>query len=332
MLNGAMKLWYRNINPTIIAYGAPDAVPNLSPGKYFNISNPNARVEPFEVNTQTLLQYGSISQQNMGSMVNLVGAADQQMATAAGNGMSATPQGVEAQEALVDITTNNYQKAVESFFSHYCSYALTLYFYELQGVPSITPNADARQKLLKLGLDEMSFSENGELKIPFKDMKTDYFVRCIPGSLVEMEDEKQLRILNELFIPLSQAMPAIAQSGNQEMLANATAAMQFIVQKQIELSGSKHATELEDLMREGVTPQLTAYQERAEATESKIDEFNSAVNEELEQSTSLVRELQTQVSLIAQTQQTILEALGAQNGTNSAEGNNPEAAQQIQYE
>ena len=332
MLNGAMKLWYRNINPTIIAYGAPDAVPNLSPGKYFNISNPNARVEPFEVNTQTLLQYGSISQQNMGSMVNLVGAADQQMATAAGNGMSATPQGVEAQEALVDITTNNYQKAVESFFSHYCSYALTLYFYELQGVPSITPNADARQKLLKLGLDEMSFSENGELKIPFKDMKTDYFVRCIPGSLVEMEDEKQLRILNELFIPLSQAMPAIAQSGNQEMLANATAAMQFIVQKQIELSGSKHATELEDLMREGVTPQLTAYQERAEATESKIDEFNSAVNEELEQSTSLVRELQTQVSLIAQTQQTILEALGAQNGTNSAEGNSFEAAQPGMYE
>jgi hypothetical protein len=90
MLNGAMKLWYRNINPSILGYGATNAVPNLSPGKYTQISNPNARIEPFEVNTGTLMQYGSISQQNMGSMVNLIGSADQQMATQAGNGMSAT--------------------------------------------------------------------------------------------------------------------------------------------------------------------------------------------------------------------------------------------------
>ena len=46
-------------------------------------------------------------------MVNLVGSADQQMAVQAGNGMSATPQGVEAQQSMVDITTNNYQKAIE---------------------------------------------------------------------------------------------------------------------------------------------------------------------------------------------------------------------------
>ena len=77
MLNGAMKLWYRNINPSIIGYGAVNAIPNLSPGKYTQISNPNARIEPFEVNTQTLMQYGLISQQNLGSMVNLVGSADQ---------------------------------------------------------------------------------------------------------------------------------------------------------------------------------------------------------------------------------------------------------------
>ena len=51
MLNGAMKLWYRNINPSILGYGAANAIPNLSPGKYTQISNPNARIEPFEVNT-----------------------------------------------------------------------------------------------------------------------------------------------------------------------------------------------------------------------------------------------------------------------------------------
>ena len=40
MLNGAMKLWYRNINPSIIGYGTVNAVPNLSPGKYTQISQP----------------------------------------------------------------------------------------------------------------------------------------------------------------------------------------------------------------------------------------------------------------------------------------------------
>ena len=208
MLNGAMKLWYRNINPSILGYGAANAIPNLSPGKYTQISNPNARIEPFEVNTGTLMQYGQISQQNMGSMVNLIGSADQQMATQAGGGMSATPQGVEAQQAMVDITTNNYQKAIESFFSHYCSYALTIYFQELRAVKRVAPTAEARLKLLRAGLETSALNEDGTLDMDFEDMAGEYWVRVVPGSLVEMEDEKQLRILNQLFIPLSQALPA----------------------------------------------------------------------------------------------------------------------------
>ena len=326
MLNGAMKLWYRNINPTIIGYGAPEAVPNLSPGKYFNISNPNARMEAFEVNTQTLLQYGSISQQNLGSMVNLVGSADQQMAASAGGGMSATPQGVDAQQQLVDITTNNYQKAVESFFSHYCSYALTLYFQELKGIKGITLNADTRQKLVKMGFPPEKIDEKGQVEIDFSEMAVEYYVRCVPGSLVELEDEKQIRILMELFIPLSQAMPAIAQSGNEEMLANATAAMQFIVRKQIELSGSKHSTELEELMRAGVQPHLVQYQEKADAVEASVNDFSSSVTGELEQSSKAVAQLQEQIGLIQQTQQLILEKLGASSNASGQNNGNPNDA------
>jgi hypothetical protein len=167
MLNGAMKLWYRNINPSIIGYGAVNAVPNLSPGKYTQISNPNARIEPFEVNTQTLMQYGLISQQNLGSMVNLIGSADQQMATQAGGGMSATPQGVEAQQAMVDITTNNYQKAIESFFSHYCSYALTIYFQEMKAVKQVSrPRTPGCAALA--GLPTEAFSPDGTVEIDFE--------------------------------------------------------------------------------------------------------------------------------------------------------------------
>src|SRR5690606_7560676 len=169
MLNGAMKLWYRNINPSIIGYGTVNSIPNLSPGKYTSIANPNARLEAFEVNTQTLMTFNSIAQQNAGNMVQLVGAADQQMAAQNTHGMmSQTPQGVEAQQQMVDITTNNYQKAIESFFSRYCSYALTMYFAELKSVKKVKPTADARKALLNAGMDpEMFDPETGELNIDF---------------------------------------------------------------------------------------------------------------------------------------------------------------------
>jgi hypothetical protein len=311
MLNGAMKLWYKNINPTLIGYGTGlNGVPNMSPGKYTNIPNPNARIEPFEVNTQTLLQYGQISQQNMGSMVNLVGAADQQMAAAAGNGMSATPQGVDAQQQMVDITTNNYQKAVENFFSLYCSYALTVYFAELKGVTALMPSADTRQQLIDAGMDVEMFAEDGKLKIDMSEMATTYYVRCVPGSLVEMEDEKQLRILNELFVPLSQAMPALAQSGNPEVLANAAAAMQYIIQKEIQLSGSSHAGEIQRLMKEGQTPQVAQGLDASALLEDRIAGLEQTFSGSEKAVADSVSDMRAQMSTVTETMQLLLEKLG----------------------
>jgi hypothetical protein len=310
LLNGAMKMWYRNINPSIIGYGAPNAVINLSPGKYNSIANPNAKVEAFEVNTQTLLQYGQIATQNAGNMVQLVGAADQQMATQnTGGQMSQTPQGVAAQQQMVDITTNNYQKAIESFFSRYCSYALTIYFQELKGVKSVTPTADARQQLIAAGLPATAF-KGTELEMDFSDLAVEYFVRAVPGSLTEMEDEKQLRILNELFIPLSQAMPALAAAQDQEALSHATAAMRFIIQKQLELSGSTHSTELKELMQNGVTAEGSMKQLTAEDLETRLGEMTTQHAEDLEKMALMSSGLQEQVGLLAQGQQAMMGHLG----------------------
>ena len=338
MHNGAMKLWYRNINPSIIGYGTVNSIPNLSPGKYTQISNPNAKIEPFEVNTQTLMQYTSIAQANLGSMVSLVGAADQQMATQAGNGMSATPQGVEAQQAMVDITTNNYQKAIESFFSHYCSYALTIYFQELKGVKSIIPSADARRALINAGagLDEVgnptnvvldAFSEDGTLKVDFSDMAIEYFVRCVPGSLVEMEDEKQLRILNELFVPLSQAMPALAATNNPQILQNAAATMQYIIEKEIELSGSNRSRELTSIFKTGRTEQFNEYAERADKLEQEIGGVAQSAVEGLQASATAIKQLQEQLATMSQTQAAILEKLGVPMQASAPEPNSsPQAS------
>jgi hypothetical protein len=317
MLNGAMKLWYRNINPSILGFGAANAIPNLSPGKYTQISNPNAKIEPFEVNTGTLMQYGQISQQNMGSMVNLLGTGDQAMAAGEG-GMGATPQGVEAQDKLVDITTNNYQKAIEGFVSHYCSYALTIYFAELQAASTVSPTAEARLSMLKRGMKPELFNEkDGTLELDFSKLATEYFVRCIPGSLTELADEKQLRVLNELFIPLSQALPAMAGAQDPTILRQAVVAMQYIIQKQIELSGADDAENIKALWNGGQEDEVKAREERVAALEARISD--PTLEEERQASTEMLLSLQQQVSTQGEVLQEILRGIGGQNETPAVE-------------
>jgi hypothetical protein len=332
MLNGAMKLWYRNINPSIIGYGTVNSIPNLSPGKYTQISNPNAKVEPFEVNTQTLMQYSSISQGNLGSMVSLIGAADQQMAMQSGGGqvgMSATPQGVEAQQAMVDITTNNYQKAIEAFFSHYCSYALTIFFAELKGVKGVVPTADARIKLVGAGFPTEEIKSDGTIEMDFETMAVEYWVRCVPGSLVELEDEKQLRILNQMFIPLSQAMPAMAATQDKQMLMQAAKAMQYIIGKQIELSGSASAKDIGLLWKSGDVEEVDARDQRMAEIEESINNFGTDSSLELELNSEAINQLQEQMRMMAENQQILLEKLGvvepgSTGGSPTPQGTPPE--------
>lgn len=333
MLNGAMKLWYRNINPSILGFGAVNSIPNLSPGKYTQISNPNARIEPFEVSTNTLQTFGQITDQNQGNMVSLFGASDQAMATQAGNGgMSATPQGVEAQTEMVDTTTNNYQKAIEGFFSHYCSYALTMYFQELKAVTSVTPSAEHRIKLIKAGLspyvvttddegneiESGDFKKDGTLEFDFKELATEYYVRCIPGSLVEMEDEKQLRHLNQMFVPLSQAMPALAATNDQAILKNAALAMQYIVKKQLELSGANDALTISELWQNGDVEMAKDVDSKLAQMSGSVEQVTAQYDAELEANSQLIMQLQEQVALLAQGQQALLEKLGVSNAEPSA--------------
>jgi hypothetical protein len=311
MLNGAMKQWYRNINPSLLAYGTGlNATLNLSPGKVTNIPNPNAKVEAFEVSTQTLLMYGQIAQQNQGSMVSLVGATDQQMAASAGNGMSQTPQGVEAQQQVVDITTNNYQKAVEYFFSKYCSYALTVYFAEMKGAKALKPSAETREALIGAGMPPEAFKPDGTLDVDMSEMATVYHVRCIPGSLVELEDEKQLRILQEMLVPISQAMPAFANTQNPQMLTAAANAIQYILRKQIELSGSSSASELAALFGGEQKPELQAQGERVQALEEQLNGFAAELSTNNENTSNLVLQLADQVKQLVEANALLMQKLG----------------------
>lgn len=334
LLNGAMKMWHWGINPTIIGRGVNSAT-NLGPGKMLSLSNPNATVEALDINTQTLMQHGMISQSNLGAMVSTLGAADQQMAASSGGGMSATPQGVAAQQQMVDITTNNYQKAVENFFSHYCSYALTIYFQELRGVTKVKPNAEARQLLLAAGLQlpgvdsegkriKGDINADGEIELDWSTLATMYYVRCVPGSLVEMEDDKQRRILQELLIPLSQAMPALASSQDPEMVKAGLQTMQYVMSKQIQLSGARDAQAITKLWQGEDMEAISARDARLEKLETAVGGTTTSMDQELTSSAATIAQLQAQVSELTQNFSTLLSKLGVQNGPPGPESAAPQ--------
>ena len=155
----------------------------------------------------------------------------------------------------------------------------------------------------------------------FSDLAVEYFVRCIPGSLTELEDEKQLRILNQLFVPLSQAMPALAATNNPEILANAALAMQYIIRKEIELSGSMHSNAIQEIMTTGVTPNLQQYDERAATLEENVSGYTSSVEEQLDATTEVVSEMREQIKLLSEGQASIIKILGGDNQTSEEETN-----------
>ncbi len=319
LLNGAMKMWYWGINPTLIGRGV-NTTPMLAPGKFVNLSNPNAVIEPMEVSTQTLMSFGQISQQNQGAMISTVGAADQQMAAGAGNGMSATPQGVEAQVSMVDITTNNYQKAVENFFSHYCSYALTVYFQELKSLKQVTPSAEARIKLLKAGFPTDKIDpKTRAIEMDFSKLATEYFVRCVPGSLTELEDEKQVRVLQEMLVPVSQAMPAIAQLQDPDMTKAATQTIRYILGQLIKLSGSADAKAIGQIWNGEDVEKLNERDQRIQDLEDGSEEAVQTLVDANEITAATVRGLQDQVTALTDTMMELIQQLTPKNPASSEE-------------
>ena len=192
----------------------------------------------------------------------------------------------------------------------------------MKSIKKVVPTADARQKLVAAGLPVEAFDEDGVLEMDFSKLATDYFVRCVPGSLVEMEDEKQLRILNQLFVPLSQAMPALANVQDQDMLQNAARAMNFIIRKEIELSGSSHADDIKQLMETGDLATQESRDSQLDVLERDLGGMAGALVDGQDNTAAVIQQMQEQIGLLVQTQTELMKKLGMDLNTPTA-GDNP---------
>ena len=181
------------------------------------------------------------------------------------------------------------------------------------------------------GIEEAAFDKEGVLKIDFEDLATEYFVRTVPGSLVEIEDEKQLRILNELFVPLSQAMPALAAVQDKGILMQSAKAMQYIIKKQIELSGATSAKEL-GLIWTGQNEEAEDIYMRMSAMEEQLGQMVAIADDDLSNTTDAVKQLQSQISLLRESVEIISSKLGGDSNQSGPVEPEPEEDISIEEE
>ena len=106
------------------------------------------------------------------------------------------------------------------------------------------------------------------------------------------------------------------------MIQQAAKAMQYIISKQIELSGSASAKDI-GLVFNGDVEAVDERDQRISALEDNFNSVSDSTGSLVGMSTTAIEQLQEQVALLSQSQQLILEKLGAQMPPNGAQGSTP---------
>jgi uncharacterized coiled-coil protein SlyX len=120
-------------------------------------------------------------------------------------------------------------------------------------------------------------------------------------------------------------MPAMAATQDQTMLKQAAKAMQYIIGKQIELSGATSAKEIGLIWKTGDTELVNSRDARIAALEESIGNYDMLADLELDEHNAAIAQLQQQMHQMAENQQLLLEKLGVMgNGSAGGSPSGPE--------
>lgn len=203
--------------PPIMGFGnLTNSAIKMKPRSFWPMgTNPNNKIEKFQVETTTLTNYGQILENVSSNMMKNLNVADGTIAADADTmSYSGTPQGVEAQRQDKTITINQYQKRVEIFFSEWANHALRSYINAMGGTHELTVDEDTRRRIWDIEMaqeSEESIIDGDKIKIDFDRLSTDllsFEVRT--GSLIESQRDTERKNIQELIVPLSQMMNAVS--------------------------------------------------------------------------------------------------------------------------
>lgn len=227
------------VNPPLMGYGTltPSAI-KMKPRSFWNMgTNPNNKIEPFRVETAVLNQYGNILQNVSANMMKNLNVTDHTVASDAHTmNYSATPQGVQQQQADKTITVNQYQKRVEIFFGEWANHALRSYINAMSGKQELTVDEETRRRIWdveqasapkpnpitgEIEDDTPSIIKGDKIEIDFDKLSYEllsFEVRT--GSLIENERESERRAIQELIVPLSQMLGNLTEENRKPFEEN----------------------------------------------------------------------------------------------------------------
>lgn len=219
-------IWLSMLPPLMMFGNLTNAGIRMKPNAVWNMgTNPNNKVEKFPVETTTLTQYGSIMNNISANMQKNLNISDSTVASDANvSGYSATPQGVDLQKREKTITVNQYQKAVESFFSAWANHALRSYINATSGKQDITVDETTRRKIWDIEassnknkeIPDESIINGDKISIDFDSLSADmlsFEVRT--GSLIENERDVERKNIQELLVPVSQMLGAVSEGSKE---------------------------------------------------------------------------------------------------------------------
>lgn len=153
---------YGNVDTTQSFYEA-DAIIEMG-------DDPNNRVEPLEVTTTAIKEYGNIYGLNKTQILNLFNSGgDTSNSVDFGNpGFGKTPAAIKEQAKVMGADDNYLRKNFESFFENWAETAINVYFAEREGVEDLQLDASTADQLRTL-------EEKG--KIPFGFVSDDNVIR-----------------------------------------------------------------------------------------------------------------------------------------------------------
>jgi len=256
----------------------------FEPRKIWNLgNNPNqAKVEPVRIENAVLASWGTTREQIAAGMLRQLNVMDGTIAKDAGvPGFSATPQGVEAQIAAKDISTNQYQKRLEYFVADWANQALRMYINAMGGVHKLTVDEETRRKLFDI--DRMDLIEDNRILIDFDALGTDLLeFKVRTGSLTERKEDQERKALQEMMQPVVQNLNGWSEE-NRKVVENEV--LMPAMKRLLELSDTdigqtlagSLTSHMAKMMLAEMQTQLDAQQIQLGAQQQQIDTIQGAL-------------------------------------------------------
>ena len=206
LMDGEMQMYQYNralqLNPPLIKRGnfSKNKV-KFSPNVIIDVgSDPNATVEPLQIDTKALENFPNNYGLMKSQLLNLLASPDTSIGAQSGNpGFSKTPQGVMAGQANLSVDDNYVRKQFERWYERWSETAINLYFAERTGIEELQLDDETADTLRALpGFDLSLLSDDNKIRLNYDSATKALKFEVNASSSSKKDDIQQLQIATGL--------------------------------------------------------------------------------------------------------------------------------------